>query len=164
MRAQRVQNIGDQVVDHRVRRVRGIPDIKAVPLIDVTADIPLDPRIWIRLTTAGVKEHFAVHIHRLLHCMALGLFKAGLQRLHPLDIAVHLGPKRTDCGHHLRVEDNCGPGSFIVQRLGVKAPGRREIGVFAFVNLPPLGGRDQPQYKVARMLIDRLQGIVALLG
>ena len=78
MRTQRVQNIGDQVVDHRVRRVRRIADVKAIPLIDIAANVPLDPRTRVRLASARVKEHFAIDIHRFLHCMALGLLKSGL--------------------------------------------------------------------------------------
>ncbi len=66
--------------------------------------------------------------------------------------------------HQVRVKDNRRARRLEVQRLGVVAPRGGEIGVFALVNLPPLGRRDQAQHEVPGMPPDRLQGLVALLG
>ena len=81
--------------------------------------------------------------------MALGPLEPCPERIHALDIAVHVRPQGADGLDHARVKDRrraCRPE---VQRFGVVAPRSRQIQVFLLVNLAPLGCRDEAQHEVA---------------
>ena len=163
-RAERFQDVRDQIVDDGGSRVLRVADIERIPLVNIAPDIPIYAGVRVGLAPSGVEQHFAVDIHRLLNRVALGPLEPSPERVHALDITVHFGPQDADRVNHAAVKDRrraCRPE---IQCFGVKAPGGGQIQVFLLVNLAPLGGRNQPQHEVAGQPIDRGQRIVALLG